>query len=95
MNGGLSQPGCQVPVISLQKIASRGISFNLVEGKCVRHGFKETLKSVAPCLFEQCSVSEDPQVYSLKCAPFVSLKCHYVSRQSPNTLMRLSHIDTL
>lgn len=31
VNGGWSQPGCQVPVISLQKIVSRGISFNPVE----------------------------------------------------------------
>ncbi|KDR21040.1 inactive pancreatic lipase-related protein 1-like isoform X2 [Zootermopsis nevadensis] len=31
VNGGWSQPGCQIPVISLQKIASRGISFTPVE----------------------------------------------------------------
>ncbi|XP_069679655.1 inactive pancreatic lipase-related protein 1-like isoform X2 [Periplaneta americana] len=31
VNGGWSQPGCQVPVISLQKLAARGISFTPVE----------------------------------------------------------------
>lgn len=35
VNGGWSQPGCQIPVISLQKIASRGISFTPVEGSYV------------------------------------------------------------
>ncbi|PSN34145.1 hypothetical protein C0J52_10042 [Blattella germanica] len=31
VNGGWSQPGCQIPVISLQKLYTRGISFTPVE----------------------------------------------------------------
>ena len=44
VNGGWSQPGCQVPVISLQKLASRGISFSPVEGTSVTQRFRQTLR---------------------------------------------------
>jgi len=50
VNGGWSQPGCQVPVITLQKIASRGLSFNPVEGACLRYCQRETFVYLFVCI---------------------------------------------